>query len=110
MRRSQAPSQIAKSSKRQKLVVINKIKGSDHEALIQKILSKPYKCPIPGWKSNGPPRALGPRKSTGRRAVHDHDSPNALVLYTPDLPPPGVLQTVSYFLYTIFNAQCLGVN
>lgn len=58
-------------------------KLSFHEDLIHKILSKPFKVPIPNYQGGYNGRALGIRKNGMRRALHDPDEPNALVLFTP---------------------------
>ena len=57
---------------------------SSHEAFIEKILSKPFKLPIPNYKGRllgG--RGLGVRKQLLRKPLHDPFEENALVLYTP---------------------------
>ena len=104
MRRSLAPSQLAKA-KRQKVAVDEKEEGrsplsvlSDHEAFVRSILVKPFKVPIPGYVPSGYGRSLGIRKAAGKRALHDPDAPGALVLYTPEPLPPGALDTVCYVL------------
>lgn len=48
---------------------------------MRKALSKPFKIPIPGYECSG--RTLGFRFAGPRRAVHDPDEPNALVVYAP---------------------------
>lgn len=57
---------------------------SDHEDLIAKILSRPFKVPIPDYvpDSHGN-RCLGLKRSIIRRALHDPYACNALVVYTP---------------------------
>lgn len=58
--------------------------SSDHEDLIAKLLSKPFKVPIPNYVSDGHGnRCLGLKRTTFRRALHDPCACNALVLYTP---------------------------
>ncbi|XP_077981865.1 DNA repair and recombination protein RAD54-like [Glandiceps talaboti] len=57
---------------------------SSHEDLIRKILSKPFKVPIPNYK--GPVsgnRGLGIRRQGTRQALHDPDEEGALVLFHP---------------------------
>nr|CAD7456439.1 unnamed protein product [Timema tahoe] len=114
MRRSLAPSQVAKrhpedgspversqKTKRGRLVLRKPLSPlptdrvisqaipntpeaiSNHEALIRKLLSKPFKVPIPNY--NGPlgSRALGVGRSRCRKALHDPYEPGALVLYSP---------------------------
>ncbi|XP_014220729.1 DNA repair and recombination protein RAD54-like [Trichogramma pretiosum] len=54
---------------------------SEHEERVRKLLSKPFKIPIPGYECSG--RTLGFRFSGPRRALHDPDEPNALVVYSP---------------------------
>ncbi|XP_074094150.1 DNA repair and recombination protein RAD54-like okr [Cotesia typhae] len=54
---------------------------SDHEEKIRKMLSKPFKIPIPGYELSG--RFLGAKFSGPRRALHDPNAANALVVYAP---------------------------
>ncbi|XP_013783608.1 DNA repair and recombination protein RAD54-like [Limulus polyphemus] len=55
-----------------------------HEELIRKILSKPFKIPIPNYKGGSLiGRSLGVKRSGSRRALHDPDEEGALILYTP---------------------------
>ncbi|KAF3428155.1 hypothetical protein E2986_04997 [Frieseomelitta varia] len=54
---------------------------SEHEERMKKLLSKPFKIPIPGYQLSG--RALGIRLSGPRRALHDPEEANALVVYSP---------------------------
>ena len=56
---------------------------SSHEDFIRKILSKPFKIPIPNYQGGYNCRALGIRRNGGRRALHDPDEPNALILFSP---------------------------
>ncbi|XP_071450348.1 DNA repair and recombination protein RAD54-like [Hetaerina americana] len=56
---------------------------SAHEEFIRKILSKPFKVPIPNYNGSLGSRALGVRRSGGRRPLHDPFEPDALVLYEP---------------------------
>ncbi|XP_046400540.1 DNA repair and recombination protein RAD54-like [Ischnura elegans] len=59
-------------------------KLSAHEEFIRKILSKPFKVPIPNYNGSlGSPRALGVRRSGARRPLHDPYEADALVLYEP---------------------------
>ena len=51
------------------------------ELKVRKLLSKPFKIPIPGYELSG--RSLGLRLSGPRRALHDPDEANALVVYMP---------------------------
>lgn len=57
---------------------------SAYEELLANLLSRPFKVPIPDYvpESNAN-RALGLRRSSVRRALHDPFACNALVLYTP---------------------------
>jgi len=48
---------------------------------VRKLLSKPFKIPIPGYRLSG--RVLGVRLSGPRRPLHDPDEPNALIVYSP---------------------------
>ncbi|XP_017889475.1 DNA repair and recombination protein RAD54-like isoform X1 [Ceratina calcarata] len=54
---------------------------SEHEERVKKLLSRPFKIPIPGYQLSG--RTLGIRLSGPRRALHDPDEANALVVYSP---------------------------
>ncbi|XP_014674422.1 PREDICTED: DNA repair and recombination protein RAD54-like, partial [Priapulus caudatus] len=57
---------------------------SAHEEFIKKLLSKPFKIPIPNYKgSSFGSRALGIRRQGARCALHDPCEENALVLYSP---------------------------
>ncbi|KAL1245871.1 DNA repair and recombination protein RAD54-like [Trichinella spiralis] len=77
------------SALRKPLVIINKdehnISGqSDHEEFIKKILSKPFKVPIPNYNgSSYGNKALGLRRSGARVALHDPYEEGALVLFEP---------------------------
>lgn len=55
-----------------------------YEELVTKLLSKPFKVPIPDYipDTHGN-RCLGLRRTIMRRALHDPYACNALVLYTP---------------------------
>lgn len=103
MRRSLAPSQVgngdkvfkspllnsAKRKKRECTIQISRIAPTpvmsvtEHEALIRQILSKPFKVPIPNYVSSYCSKSLGLKRTQVRRALHDPDDPNALVLYRP---------------------------
>lgn len=66
---------------------------SSYEELVAKLLSKPFKVPIPDYvPDTHANRCLGLRRSTIRRALHDPFACNALVLY---IPPEQELQKVS---------------
>lgn len=54
---------------------------SEHELKVRRLLSKPFKIPIPGYELSG--RSLGFRLSGPRRALHDPDEANALIVYMP---------------------------
>lgn len=61
-----------------------KLSLSEHENIIQKLLSKPFKIPIPNYVADtNSNRCLGMRRSTIRRALHDPNTCNALVLHRP---------------------------
>ncbi|CAG9126357.1 unnamed protein product [Plutella xylostella] len=105
MRRSLAPSQVGSSDnvfkspllqksqrkKRectkiqlsQKITPSQSMSTSEHEALIRQILNKPFKVPIPNYVSSYCGKSLGLKRTQVRRALHDPDEPNALVLYRP---------------------------
>ncbi|KAI2663215.1 DNA repair and recombination protein RAD54-like [Labeo rohita] len=57
--------------------------GNEHEAFIRKILSKPFKIPIPNYTGSLGLRALGLRRAGVRKALHDPFEDGALVLYEP---------------------------
>lgn len=56
---------------------------SDHEAMIKKILSKPFKVPIANYVPEHSNKTLGLGRTLIRRALHDPMGCNALVLYSP---------------------------
>ncbi|XP_022910598.2 DNA repair and recombination protein RAD54-like [Onthophagus taurus] len=56
--------------------------AQSHEEII-KILSRPFKCPIPNYVSCYSTKTLGMRRPRPRRALYDPNTPNALVLYVP---------------------------
>lgn len=61
---------------------INSNRGNDHELLIKKILSKPFKVPIPNYKGESF-RALGIKRQGIRKSLYDPFEENALVVYEP---------------------------
>lgn len=61
---------------------------SAYEELVAKLLKKPFKVPIPDYVPDfHGNRCLGLRRSAIRRALHDPNACNALVLYTPPEQP-----------------------
>lgn len=65
-------------------VELPKLSLSEHENIIQKLLSRPFKIPIPNYVADtNLNRCLGMRRSTFRRALHDPNTCNALVLHRP---------------------------
>ncbi|XP_059140209.1 DNA repair and recombination protein RAD54-like isoform X2 [Physella acuta] len=54
-----------------------------HEDLIKKILSRPFKIPIPNYQGSGLNKALGVRRQGARQPLHDPYEEGALVLYSP---------------------------
>uniref|UniRef100_A0A8R1XQ67 DNA repair and recombination protein RAD54-like n=1 Tax=Onchocerca volvulus TaxID=6282 RepID=A0A8R1XQ67_ONCVO len=54
-----------------------------HEEMISKLLSRPFKMPIPDYTSPGRARPLGLRHSSVRCALFDPYTEGALVLFTP---------------------------
>lgn len=51
---------------------------------MQRMLSKPFKIPIPNYKGGpSPGRGLGYRRILLRKSLHDPFEENALVLYNP---------------------------
>ncbi|XP_071508468.1 DNA repair and recombination protein RAD54-like [Diadema antillarum] len=64
--------------------VANSTRMNDHEALIKKILSKPFKVPIPNYKGTSfGQRGLGIRRQGIRQPLHDPTEEGALVLFAP---------------------------
>ncbi|XP_040573865.1 DNA repair and recombination protein RAD54-like [Lepeophtheirus salmonis] len=57
--------------------------SSAHERLIRSFVNKPFKIPIANYAGSSSGRSLGIRRSGNRVALHDPDTENALVLYTP---------------------------
>jgi len=58
--------------------------NNPHEALIKRLLNKPFKVPIKNYvPCAGHGRSLGVKRAGARVALHDPEEPNALVLYTP---------------------------
>ena len=56
---------------------------SSHEAMIRKLLNKPFKIPIPNYVPSSYGKSLGLRRSGARQPLHDPFGPNALVLFEP---------------------------
>ena len=56
---------------------------SAHEALIRKLLNKPFKIPIPNYTPSSYGKSLGLRRSGTRQPLHDPYEEGALVLYEP---------------------------
>lgn len=54
-----------------------------HEDFIKKILSKPFKIPIPNYKGPLAGRVLGIRRQGTRQPLHDPFEEGALILYSP---------------------------
>ncbi|KAK2569941.1 DNA repair and recombination protein RAD54-like [Acropora cervicornis] len=82
LRRSLAPSQVLK---RKKGFDEEEEFGSrrKQEALIRKILAKPFKVPIPNYQGSTYSRGLGIKRKGPRRALHDPYEEDALVLHSP---------------------------
>uniref|UniRef100_A0A8C6U9W8 DNA repair and recombination protein RAD54-like n=1 Tax=Neogobius melanostomus TaxID=47308 RepID=A0A8C6U9W8_9GOBI len=59
--------------------------GEQHERFIQSILSKPFKVPIANYTGPLGVRALGLKRAGVRRALHDPFGDGALVLYEPPI-------------------------
>ncbi|XP_072317853.1 DNA repair and recombination protein RAD54-like [Eucyclogobius newberryi] len=109
MRRSLAPSQVAKRVKREEedpdwkdeekvspyrtpLTPLSSqsndvscTSGENHEKFIQSILSRPFKVPIANYTGPLGVRALGLKRAGVRRALHDPFGDDALVLYEPPI-------------------------
>jgi DNA repair and recombination protein RAD54 and RAD54-like protein len=60
-----------------------KIKPNEHEMLITKLLSKPFRVPLEGWIPEVTNKSLGLKGTPIRRALHDPLACNALVLWSP---------------------------
>ncbi|CAG5131339.1 unnamed protein product, partial [Candidula unifasciata] len=54
-----------------------------HEEFIRKILSKPFKVPLPNYEGSGLGRVLGVRRQGARQPLHSPYDEGALVLYCP---------------------------
>uniref|UniRef100_A0A0N5AI74 DNA repair and recombination protein RAD54-like n=1 Tax=Syphacia muris TaxID=451379 RepID=A0A0N5AI74_9BILA len=54
-----------------------------HEQMVARILSRPFKVPIPGYIGGSSTRFLGLRKSGVKCSLYDPYAEGALVLYTP---------------------------
>lgn len=99
MRRSLAPSQVAKrrlevdeeEERREAEVQVSVARKTHlirqdrdtHEKFIHRILSQPFKVPIPNYSGILGLRALGLKRAGIRRALHDPFDEDALVLYEP---------------------------
>ena len=57
--------------------------GSEYEAMIQQILRQPFRVPIKDYDGGLYRRSLGIRKDSMRKALHDPNAPNALILFEP---------------------------
>ncbi|KAH3695581.1 hypothetical protein DPMN_083042, partial [Dreissena polymorpha] len=69
---------------------------SSHEVFIRRILSKPFKVPIPNYEGSCQNRALGVRRLGARQPLHDPFEEGALVLYVPpELSAHDLLKTDS---------------
>uniref|UniRef100_A0A182T982 Helicase ATP-binding domain-containing protein n=1 Tax=Anopheles maculatus TaxID=74869 RepID=A0A182T982_9DIPT len=60
-----------------------KLSVSEHELMIMKILTQPFKIPIANYVPEHSTRCLGMKRSAARRALHDPFACNALVLFSP---------------------------
>ncbi|KAJ6659422.1 hypothetical protein lerEdw1_018656 [Lerista edwardsae] len=85
MRRSLAPSQLAKRKPGGDGSEEDEDWHPEAEAFIRSILSKPFKVPIPNYTGSLGFRALGIKRVGVRHALHDPFEEGALVLYE---PPP----------------------
>lgn len=67
----------------------SKTPSSDYEALIARVLAKPFKCPVPDYvaDTHGSNRCLGLKRSIVHRPLHDPYACNALVLWSPPESP-----------------------
>ncbi|KAK0425173.1 hypothetical protein QR680_009071 [Steinernema hermaphroditum] len=71
-----------------RMMLVNAIESpgtskSDHEAIFQKLLAKPYKVPIAGYTGGASGKALGLRRSGMRVALYDPYAEGALVVFIP---------------------------
>jgi DNA repair and recombination protein RAD54 and RAD54-like protein len=74
--------------------------------LIKKILSKPFKIPIPNYSGPTIGKALGLKRAGVRQPLHDPDEPGALVVYSPpELSAHDKLKGIGYcfFSFIIVN-------
>ncbi|XP_055594496.1 DNA repair and recombination protein RAD54-like [Uranotaenia lowii] len=60
-----------------------KLSASEHEMMILKILSRPFKIPIANYVPEHTTRCLGMKRPPARKSLHDPFACNALVLYSP---------------------------
>lgn len=74
---------IAMEPEDQKKLRPAKMNLIDHEALIMQILTKKFVVPIANYIPEYTTKTLGMRKVIIRRALHDPEACNALILYTP---------------------------
>jgi len=56
---------------------------ASHENYIKRLLSKPFKIPIPNYKGALGAKGLGVKRQLLRKPLHDPFEENALVLYAP---------------------------
>ncbi|CRL00768.1 CLUMA_CG014023, isoform A [Clunio marinus] len=75
-------------------VPLTKISIVDHEAMIQNILSRPFKVPINDYIPELSNKSLGLKRTIIRRAFHDPTACNALVLYTPPPIPKEMMSKI----------------
>jgi DNA repair and recombination RAD54-like protein len=68
---------------------------------VRKLLSKPFKIPIPGYRLSG--RVLGVRLSGPRRPLHDPDEANALIVYSPPELSEHERLKIDLYVYILFQ-------
>ena len=74
--------------------------------MIKKILSKPFKIPIPNYSGPTIGKALGLKRAGVRQPLHDPDEPGALVVYSPpELSAHDKLKGIGYCFFFFYNCE-----
>lgn len=68
--------------------------------MIRTILCRPFKVPMENYTPGYGSRCLGVRRNGMRRALHDPDEPNALVLFHP--PEISAQDQLKIDMYVMF--------
>lgn len=70
--------------------------------MIRTILCRPFKVPMENYTPGYGSRCLGVRRNGMRRALHDPDEPNALVLFRP--PEISAQDQLKIDMYDLINS------